>query len=84
ETSFAWRVAGDDAWTPLGTAETTTPRVFHDVADLAPGTLVEYRAVSTDAAGDRVAGSTFASVGVAVDGVVETEEPGGSGREDLQ
>ncbi|WP_199424661.1 pullulanase-type alpha-1,6-glucosidase [Actinotalea solisilvae] len=83
ETSFSYRVAGDDGWTPLGTAETTEPRVFHDVADLAPGTLVEYRAVSTDAAGTRVAGSTFASVGVAVDGVVPTEEPGGSGREDL-
>ena len=40
--------------TPLGTAEDTTPRVFHDIAGLANGTLVEYRAVSTDAAGNRV------------------------------
>ncbi|NMR18984.1 pullulanase-type alpha-1,6-glucosidase [Cellulomonas fimi] len=77
ETSFAFRVVGDDAWTPLGTAEDTTPRVFHDVADLAPGTLVEYRAVTQDAAGTRVADSTYASVGVAVDGVVPDagEEP---------
>ena len=63
ETSFAWRVVGDDEWTPLGTAEDTTPRVFHDVAGLAAGTLVEYRAVSTDAAGTRSAASTYASVG---------------------
>jgi len=68
ETSFAYRVVGDPGWTPLGTAETTQPRVFHDVTALAPGTLVEYRAVSTDAAGHRVAGSSYASVGVAVDG----------------
>ena len=32
ETSFAWRVAGSDEWTSLGTAEDTTPRVFHDTA----------------------------------------------------
>ncbi|WP_347338495.1 pullulanase-type alpha-1,6-glucosidase [Cellulomonas sp. WB94] len=83
ETSVAYRVAGATGWTPLGTAETTSPRVFHDVTTLAPGTLVEYRAVSTDAAGNRVAGSTYASVGIAVDGVVP--EPPGSvgGRTDL-
>ncbi|HEX7805352.1 MAG TPA: pullulanase-type alpha-1,6-glucosidase [Cellulomonas sp.] len=83
ETSVAYRVAGATSWTPLGTAETTSPRVFHDVTTLAPGTLVEYRAVSTDAAGNRVAGSTYGSVGIAVDGVVP--EPPGSvgGRTDL-
>ncbi|SFS13494.1 alpha-1,6-glucosidases, pullulanase-type [Microbacterium sp. cf046] len=63
ETSFAFRVVGDDEWTALGTAEDTTPRVFHDVTDLAAGTLIEYRAVSTDAAGHRSAASTYASVG---------------------
>lgn len=84
ETSFAYRVVGSDEWTPLGTAETTTPRVFHDVAGLAAGTLVEYRAVSVDAAGTAVAASTYGSVGVAVDGVIpeEPEEPTG-GRTDL-
>lgn len=77
ETSFAWRVVGDDEWHALGTAEDTTPRVFHDVAGLAKGTLVEYRAVSTDAAGHRSAGSTFASVGNRVNVTVpeEPEEP---------
>ena len=74
ETSFAWRVVGSDDWTPLGTAEDTDPRVFHDIRGLANGTLVEYRAVSTDAAGHRSAASTYASVGNQVSLVVE-EEP---------
>lgn len=77
ETSFAWRVVGDDEWHALGTAEDTSPRVFHDTAGLAAGTLVEYRAVSTDAAGHRSAGSTYASVGNRVNVSVpeEPEEP---------
>ncbi|WP_315097161.1 pullulanase-type alpha-1,6-glucosidase [uncultured Cellulomonas sp.] len=76
QTSFAYRVLGADTWTPLGTAETTSPRVFHTIGDLPDGTLVEYRAVSVDAAGQRSAASTFGSVGVAVDGVVP-EPPAG-------
>jgi pullulanase-type alpha-1,6-glucosidase len=83
ETSFSYRVVGDTTWTPLGTAEDTSPRVFHDVTGLADGTLVEYRAVSTDAAGHRVADSTFASVGFAVDGVVPEEPGSDGGRTDL-
>ncbi|MFB8146507.1 pullulanase-type alpha-1,6-glucosidase [Microbacterium sp. NPDC056003] len=77
ETSFAWRVVGDDEWHALGTAEDTTPRVFHDVAGLAAGTLVEYRSVSTDAAGNRSAASTYASVGnrVALAAPEQPEEP---------
>lgn len=74
ETSFAWRVAGDDQWHALGTAEDTSPRVFHDTDGLDRGTLLEYRAVSTDAAGNRSAASTYASVGNAVN-LVEEEEP---------
>lgn len=74
ETSFSWRVAGDDEWHALGTAEDTSPRVFHDTKGLASGTLLEYRAVSTDAAGHRSAASTYASVGNAVN-LVEEEEP---------
>lgn len=66
ETSFAWRVVGSDEWHALGTAEDTDPRVFHTVDGLANGTLVEYRAVSTDAAGGHSAASTYASVGNAV------------------
>ncbi|GAB6940479.1 pullulanase-type alpha-1,6-glucosidase [Isoptericola variabilis] len=75
ETSFAWREVGTTEWHPLGTAEDTTPRVFHDAKGLAEGTLVEYRAVTQDADGDRAAASTFASVGVDVSGVVGDTEP---------
>ncbi|WEK12851.1 MAG: pullulanase-type alpha-1,6-glucosidase [Candidatus Microbacterium phytovorans] len=77
QTSFAWRVVGSDEWHPLGTAESTSPRVFHDVGGLADGTLVEYRAVSTDAAGQRSAASTYASAGnrIALAAVEEPEEP---------
>ncbi|HEV6954522.1 MAG TPA: pullulanase-type alpha-1,6-glucosidase [Promicromonospora sp.] len=77
ETSFAWRAVGTDTWHHLGTAEDTSPRVFHDVSpdgsDLAEGTLVEYRAVTQDADGDRTAASSYASVGVDVSGA--TEDP---------
>ncbi|NOW01643.1 pullulanase-type alpha-1,6-glucosidase [Isoptericola chiayiensis] len=75
ETSFAWREVGTTDWTPLGTAEDTTPRVFHTTDTLPEGTLVEYRAVTVDADGDRAAASTFASVGVDVSGVPGQEEP---------
>jgi pullulanase-type alpha-1,6-glucosidase len=81
ETSFAWRAVGTDEWHPLGTAEDTTPRVFHDVgpdgAALPEGALVEYRAVTRDADGDRAAASSYASVGVDVSGVVD--DPGDPG-----
>lgn len=78
ETSFAWRAVGTDEWHHLGTAEDTSPRVFHDVgpggASLPDGTLVEYRAVSQDSDGDRAAASSYASVGLDVSGVVD--DPG--------
>ncbi|MGX5694853.1 pullulanase-type alpha-1,6-glucosidase [Agromyces soli] len=74
ETSVAWRIAGGEEWHALGTAEDTTPRVFHDTAGLADGTLIEYRAITTDASGQRSAASSYASVGNAVN-LVETEEP---------
>ena len=44
------------------------------MGDLAAGTLIEYRAVSTDAAGQRSAASTYASVGNKVN-FVEPEVP---------
>ncbi|WP_166872211.1 pullulanase-type alpha-1,6-glucosidase [Salinibacterium sp. ZJ450] len=74
ETSFAWRVVGGADWSALGTAEDTSPRVFHDTTGLANGTLIEYRAVSTDAAGNRAAASSYASVGNAVS-LGDTVEP---------
>lgn len=77
QTSFAYRVVGDSTWTPLGTAEDTTPGVVADVRGMADGTLVEYRAVTTDAAGQHAAASTYGSVGFAVDGAVDEPTPGG-------
>ncbi|WP_341941190.1 pullulanase-type alpha-1,6-glucosidase [Microbacterium sp. LWH10-1.2] len=74
QTSFAYRVVGSDEWHALGTAEDTDPRVFHDIRGLAKGTLVEYRAVTTDAAGHHSAASTYASVGNAVT-LEQAEEP---------
>lgn len=77
QTSFAYRVVGDDGWTALGTSETTSPRVFHTVSDLPDGAVVEYRAVNVDAAGHRSAASTYGGVGGAIDGVVPDPGTGG-------
>lgn len=63
ETTLSYRVAGATAWTPLGVDDTTTPRVFHDVSDMKPGTLLQYRAVVRDADGNLTQATTFASVG---------------------
>ncbi|GAA1851414.1 pullulanase-type alpha-1,6-glucosidase [Myceligenerans crystallogenes] len=78
ETSFAWRAVGTQEWHALGTAEDTTPRVFHDLEGLPEGSLIEYRAVTQDADGDRAAASSFGSVGVDVSGVAPDggEDPG--------
>ncbi|WP_342662716.1 alpha-amylase family glycosyl hydrolase [Ruania albidiflava] len=74
QTSFAYRLLGESDWTPLGTTTGDAPRVFHDVTGLPTGTMVEYRAVSEDAAGHRVAASTLGVVGQAMDGTA-AEEP---------
>ncbi len=74
ETSFAYRQVGTQEWSPLGTAEGDDPRVFHDTASYPTGTLIEYRAVSVDAAGNRIAASTVGSVGQSLD--LSVEEPG--------
>ncbi|WP_083508674.1 pullulanase-type alpha-1,6-glucosidase [Arthrobacter alpinus] len=66
ETSFAYRVVGGEEWMPLGTSESAAPRVFHDSESLPAGTLVEYRAVTTDAAGNHSAASSYGSAGFAV------------------
>ena len=39
QVSFAWRPAGSLAWTPLGTDDNAPYRVFHDVQELATGTV---------------------------------------------
>ena len=67
QVTFAWRKAGDTAWIRLGTDDNAPYGVYQDVSGLAPGTLVEYRAVLQDNAGHlSVAGSN---------GVVGTAPP---------
>ena len=50
EVTFLAR-AGGGGWKPIGTDDNAPYRVFHDVADLAPGTRVQYQAVVLDNAG---------------------------------
>jgi hypothetical protein len=50
DVTFEARV-GDGAWTPIGTDDNSPYRVFHDVAALAPGTRIDYRATVLDNAG---------------------------------
>ncbi|MDR1448801.1 MAG: DUF3372 domain-containing protein, partial [Propionibacteriaceae bacterium] len=67
ETTFSVRVAGTEEWTILGTDTGPEPRVFHDTDAYPAGTLLEYRAVNVDAAGNKAAASTLARVGAPVE-----------------
>ncbi len=72
QVTLAWRPAGTDAWTALGTDDNAPYRVFHDVTGLAKGTLVEYRAVLRDHSGNLSVAQTYATVG-------DPPPPGGGG-----
>ncbi|HSE10661.1 MAG TPA: pullulanase-type alpha-1,6-glucosidase, partial [Nocardioidaceae bacterium] len=64
--SIAWRLAGADEWTKLGTDDNAPYRVFHapgELDALPKGTLVEYRAVLRDSSGNHSVSSTYATVG---------------------
>ena len=75
QVTIAWRPAGADDWTPLGTDDNAPYRVFHDVATMPKGTLLEYRAVLRDSSGNLSVASSYATVGDA-----ESEPtPGGGG-----
>ena len=50
EVTFLART-GHGPWRDIGTDDNAPYRVFHDVADVAPGTRVQYRAVVLDNAG---------------------------------
>ena len=76
QVTFAWRPAGGSDWTVLGTDDNAPYRVFHDVTDLAKGTLVEYRAVLKDHSGNLSVTSTYATVG---DPPPPGGDPGGGG-----
>ena len=76
QATFAWRLAGAGEWTELGTDDNAPYRVFHapgELDALPDGTLVEYRAVVRDHAGNLSATSTYAAIGE------PTGEGGGDG-----
>jgi alpha-amylase len=50
EVTFLART-GHGGWRPIGTDDNAPYRVFHDVADLVPGTRVQYKAIVVDNAG---------------------------------
>jgi hypothetical protein len=55
---------GDEAWQQIGTDDNRRYRVFHDIADVPPGTTIQYRAAVLDNAGHTRA-SDISSVQVA-------------------
>ncbi len=61
--SFLVRPVGTQDWTPLGTDDNAPYRVFQDVSGMSEGTLLEYRAVLKDAAGNLSAASSYGVVG---------------------
>lgn len=64
ETSFSVRELGTTQWQPLGVDTGDNARVFHDIpATAKPGTIYEYRAITTDAAGNKTADTGFGVVG---------------------
>ena len=68
QVSFAYRPVGTTDWTNLGTDDNAPFRVFHDVSDVADGTLLEYRTVLEDARGRLSASSGYGVVGEPVGG----------------
>ncbi|WP_122263160.1 pullulanase-type alpha-1,6-glucosidase [Ornithinimicrobium cerasi] len=63
QVSFAYRPAGTQDWTLLGTDDNAPYRVFHDVSGMPDGTLLEYRAVLKDHSGNLSASSSYGVVG---------------------
>ncbi|KGN43072.1 alpha-1,6-glucosidase [Knoellia aerolata DSM 18566] len=62
QTTFLYRPVGTATWRPIGTDDNAPFRVFHDVAGMPLGSVLEYRAVVRDAAGRVAADGTWASV----------------------
>jgi alpha-amylase len=77
EVTFLARVGGG-GWQPIGTDDNAPYRVFHDVADLAPGTRVQYQAVVLDNAGH--ARSSAVRAGTVAPPAIELEAPTDGGR----
>ena len=63
DVTYTYRVVGEHGWHLLGTDDNAPYRVFHDTTSLPAGTLLEYRAIVRDNAGNLSVDSTFAGVG---------------------
>jgi alpha-amylase len=63
---------------PIGTDDNAPYRVFHDVADLAPGTRVQYKAVVVDNAGHKRTSNTRS--GTVAPPAIALEAPAAGGR----
>jgi alpha-amylase len=77
EVTFLARVGGG-GWQPIGTDDNAPYRVFHDVADLTPGTRVQYQAVVLDNAGHTR--SSAVRAGTVAPPAIELEAPTDGGR----
>ncbi len=63
QTTFAYRPVGTTAWQRIGVDDNAPYAVYHDVSELTPGTLLEYRAIVKDRSGNYSASSSYATVG---------------------
>jgi len=63
QTTFLYRPVGTTEWKTVGTDDSAPYRVFHDVAGIAKGTLLEYRALVKDSSGNVSATSSYGIVG---------------------
>lgn len=77
EVTFLART-GNGGWRSIGTDDNAPYRVFHDVADLEPGTRVQYKAVVLDNAGHSRASAVRA--GTVAPPAIELEAPTDGGR----
>ncbi|RRD51717.1 pullulanase-type alpha-1,6-glucosidase [Buchananella hordeovulneris] len=75
ETTFALRPLGTSDWQVVGVAEDDTPRVFADTRAWQPGTVLEARAVTTDAAGQVSGDSALLVVGQDLSLAADTTPP---------
>ncbi|HPF77070.1 pullulanase X25 domain-containing protein, partial [Phycicoccus elongatus] len=73
QTTFLYRLAGAKDWLTIGTDDNAPFRVFHDVSGMPLGSVLEYRAVTRDAAGRVAASGSWAVVGKAQVGGGEVE-----------
>ncbi len=71
QTTFLVRPVGTTEWQVIGTDDNAPFRVFHDVSGMPLGSVLEYRAVTKDAAGRVAATGSWAVVGKAQGPAVE-------------